>query len=200
MTLCRRGFLRLAAGGTAVPTISRIAQAQAYPTRPVRIIVGFAAGGPADFWTRLVAQQLAERLNQQFIVENRTRRGSSIAVEAVVRAPPDGYTLFAVSIANAANATLLSNLSFDFVRNVAPVAGINRAPGVLVINPSLPIKTVPEFIAYVKSSAVTVAYASGGSGSVSHLYGELFKSMTGLNLLHIPYRGSGPAMLDVLSG
>jgi tripartite-type tricarboxylate transporter receptor subunit TctC len=189
----------LAAGAAALPAVSRIARAQTYPSRPVRIFVGFAAGGPADFWARLVAQQLTERLNQQFVVENRVGGGSNIAAEAVVRAPPDGYTLLLASISHAVNATLYDKLNYDFIRDIAPVAGIIRGPGVLVVHPSFPARTVPEFIVYVKANQGKINYA-GGSGSVNHLWAELFKAMTGLDLVHIPYRGSGSAMPDVLSG
>jgi|SRR5262245_8556041 len=200
MKLARRRFLHLAAAVSALPAVSRVAMAQTYPTRPVHLIVGFAAGGPTDYFTRLIAQWLSERLGQQFIVENRVGGGSNIAAEAVVRAPPDGYTLLAVTLANAVNATLYDNLKFNFPHDIAPVAGNNRGPGVLVALPSFPAKTVPEFIAYAKANPGKINYASGGSGSASHLYGELFKVMAGVDLMHVPYRGGGPALLDLLAG
>jgi tripartite-type tricarboxylate transporter receptor subunit TctC len=200
MKLSRRQFLHLAAGAAALPALSHIAWAQTYPSRPVRIVVGFAAGGPADLSARLIAQWLSDRLGQQFVVENRTGAGGNIATEAVVMAPPDGFTLLLAGLNNALNATLFDKLNFDFIRDIAPVAGLNRGFGVLVVNPSFPIRNVPEFIAYAKANPGKINYASGGSGSAPHLYGELFKTMAGVNLVHVPYRGGAPAVIDLLSG
>jgi tripartite-type tricarboxylate transporter receptor subunit TctC len=200
MKLPRRQFLHLAAGAAALPALSRIAWAQTYPSRPVRIVVGFAAGGPADLSARLIAQWLSDRLGQQFVVENRTGAGGNIATEAVVMAPPDGFTLLLAGLNNALNATLFDKLNFDFIRDIAPVAGLNRGFGVLVVNPSFPIRNIPEFIAYAKANPGKINYASGGSGSAPHLYGELFKTMAGVNLVHVPYRGGAPAVIDLLSG
>jgi tripartite-type tricarboxylate transporter receptor subunit TctC len=200
MKLSRRQFLHLAAGAAALPALSRIGWAQTYPSRPVRIVVGFAAGGPADLSARLIAQWLSDRLGQQFVVENRTGAGGNIAAEAVVMAPPDGFTLLLAGLNNALNATLFDKLNFDFIRDIAPVAGLNRGFGVLVVNPSFPIRNVPEFIAYAKTNPGKINYASGGSGSAPHLYGELFKTLAGVNLVHVPYRGGAPAVIDLLSG
>jgi tripartite-type tricarboxylate transporter receptor subunit TctC len=200
MQLLRRQFLHLAAGALAFPTLPRNAAGETYPSRPVRIVVGFAAGGPADSWARLMAQWLSDRLGQQFIVENRPGAGGNIATEAVIAAPPNGYTLLLVGINNALNATLYEKLNFDFMRNIAPVAGLNRGFGVLVVNPSFPVKSIPEFITYAKANPGKVSYASGGNGSAPHLYGELFKTMAGVDLVHVPYRGGGPAVIDLLSG
>src|SRR5215831_9318422 len=196
----RRQFLHLAAGAAALPAVSRIASAQAYPSRPVRIMVGFAAGGGVDIIARLTGQWLAERLGQQFIIENRPGAGTNIATEAVVRAPPDGYTLLLVNAANAFNATLYDNLSFNFVRDIAPVAGIMAASSVMVVHPSVPAKTIPEFIAYAKANPGKINMASGGVGSPSHVAGELFKMMADVNIIHVPYRGLAPAMTDLLGG
>ena len=196
----RRRFLHLAVGAAALPAVSRMARAQAYPTRPVRIIVGFAAGGPLDISTRLIGQWLSERLGQQFIVENRVGAGSNLATEAVVRARPDGYTLLAASASNAWNAALYNNLSFNFIRDIAPVAGVTRQGGVMEVNPTFPAKTVPEFIAYAKANSGKINMASGGPGSAAHLYGELFKIMTSVELVHVPYRGGAPALLALLGG
>src|SRR5262245_51261447 len=193
MKLPRRNFLHLAAGAATLPAGSRIARAQAYPTRPVRIIVGFAAGGPADTVARLIAQWLSERLTQSFVVENRTGAATNIATEAVVRAPADGYTLLFVTAANAINATLYDKLNFNLIRDIVPVAGLIRAPSVLEVNPSVPAKTVPEFIAYAKANPGKLTMASGVIGAPSHVFGELFKFMTGVNLVHVPYRGDVPA-------
>jgi tripartite-type tricarboxylate transporter receptor subunit TctC len=198
--LPRRRFLHLAAGAAVLPAVSRIARAETYPGRPVHILVGFAAGGPTDLFARLIAQSLSERLGQPIIVDNRPGGGGNVATEAVVRAPPDGYTLITVSIPNAFNATLYNNLNFDFLRDIAPVAGINRGPSVMEVNPSFPAKTVPEFIAYAKANPGKINYGSGGSGSQSHLFGALFNAMTGVNLVHVPYRGAGPALIDLLGG
>ena len=200
MNLQRRRFLHLALAAAAVPAVSRIARAQTYPTRPVRLVVGFAAGGAADIIARLIGQSLSERLSQPCIIENRPGAGTNIATETVVRAPPDGYTLLLVSAANAINATLYDKLNFNFIRDIAPVASINRDPAVMVVNPSFPAKTVPEFIAYAKANPGKVNMASGGNGSRSHLTGEMFKMMTGVNMVHVPYRGASPALTDLLGG
>jgi tripartite-type tricarboxylate transporter receptor subunit TctC len=199
MKLARRKFLHLAAGVT-LPAVSRIAKAQNYPMRPVRIIVGFAAGGTTDILARLMGQWLSERLGQQFVIDNRTGAGSNIATEATVRAPPDGYTLLLVNSANATNATLYDKLSFNFIRDIAPVAGIDREPFVMVVNPSFPAKTVPELIAYAKDNPRKINMASAGTGTPSHVAGELFKFMTGVNMVHVPYRGDTPAISDLLGG
>jgi tripartite-type tricarboxylate transporter receptor subunit TctC len=187
--LPRRQFLHLAAGGVVLPTLPRIAWAQAYPSRPVRWIVGFPPGGISDIVARLIGQWLSERLGQPFVIENRPGAASNIAAEAVARAPADGYTLLLVSGGNAINATLYDKLNFNFIRDIAPIACIVRAPYVMVVNPSVPAKTVPEFIAYAKANPGKVNYASGGSGSGLHVSGELFKLMTGIDMLHVPYRG-----------
>ena len=196
----RRQFLRLVAGATAVPAFDCPAWALDYPTRPVHILVGFAAGGPNDISARLIAQWLSQRLGQQFIVENRTGAGGNIAVEAVVRAPADGYTLLLVPAPAAINATLYHNLTFNFIRDIAPIAGIVRVPEVMVVNPAVPAKTVPEFIAYAKANPGKINMASAGNGSVPHVAGELFKFMTGLDLVRVGYRGGGPAIVDLLGG
>ena len=200
MKLPRRNFLHLAAGAAALPVVSRIARAQTYPTRPVRIIIGFAAGGPADIVARLIAQWLSERLGQPFVIENRPGAGTNIATEAVVNAPADGYTLLLVHAANAINATLYDKLNFNFIRDIVPVASLMRAPTVLEVNPSVPAKTVPEFIAYAKANPGKLIMASGGIGAPSHVFGELFKFMTGVDMVHVPYRGGGPALTDLLGG
>jgi tripartite-type tricarboxylate transporter receptor subunit TctC len=198
MEIPRRKFLQLAAGAVALPAAPRVGWAQSYPTRPVRIVVGFPAGNSPDIVARLVAQWLSERLNQQFLVENRPGAGSNIATEAVIRAPADGYTLLLVTAVNATNTALYDDLKFDFIRDIAPVASVLTAPFVMVVNPLLPAKTVPEFIAYAKANPGKIAMASAGIGSSPHIYGELFKSMAGLELLHVPYRG--PYVPDVLAG
>jgi tripartite-type tricarboxylate transporter receptor subunit TctC len=200
MKLPRRKFLHLAAGAVTLQAVSRIARAQTYPTRPVRIVVGFPPGGPTDIAARLIGQSLSERLGQQFVIENRPGAGSNIGTEAVVRAPPDGYTLFLAYSANAINATLYDKLNFNFIRDIAPVAAINREPLVMLVNPSFPAKTVPEFIAYAKANPGKINFASGGNGTPPHVSGELFKMMTGVNLVHVPYRGGGPALTDLLGG
>jgi tripartite-type tricarboxylate transporter receptor subunit TctC len=200
MKLPRRRFLVLAAGTAMIPGVSRVARAQTYPAKPVRIFVGFPPGGAADSLARLIGQWLSERFNQQFIIENRPGAGSSIAAEAVVRAPPDGYTLLMATTNNATNAALYKKLSFNFVSDIMPVLGIVRTPLVLVVNPLLPAKTVPEFIEYAKANPGKINMASGGNGSLSHLAGELFKIMAGVNLVHIPYRGAAPALTDLLGG
>ena len=200
MKLPRRTFLHLAAGAAALPALSRIAWAQAYPSRPVRIIVGFAPGGSSDITARLIGQWLSERLGQQFVIDNRPGGGTNIGTEAVVRAPPDGYTLLLATAANAVNATLYDKLNFNFIRDIAPVAGIMRVPNVLVVHPSVPAKTIPEFIAYAKANPGKINMASGGVGGPSHVSGELFNMMAGVNMIHVPYRGVAPALTDLLGG
>jgi tripartite-type tricarboxylate transporter receptor subunit TctC len=196
----RRQFMHLAAGAAALSVVSSIARAQTYPTRPVRLIVGFPAGGGADTLARLTAQWLSERLGQPFIVENRPGAGTNIATEAVVHAPADGHTLLLVGASNAANATLYERLNFNFIRDIAPVAGIARGAFVLLVSPSLPAKTLLEFLAYAKANPAKVNMASSGSGTPSHIAGELFKMMAGVNMLHVPYRGDVPAITDLLGG
>jgi len=196
----RRQFLRLVAGAAALPVVSRIARAQTYPTRPVRIIVGFPPGGPGDILARLTGQWLSERLGHPFIIENRPGAGGNVATEAVVNASPDGYTLLLVNAANAINATLYEKLKYDFIRDIAPVAGIIRVPLVLEVNPSLPVKTVPELIAYAKANPAKLNMASAGNGTPQHVSGELFKMMAGVDMTHVPYRGSAPALADLLGG
>jgi tripartite-type tricarboxylate transporter receptor subunit TctC len=200
MKLPRRNFLHLAAGAAALPAASRFAWAQAYPTRPVRVIVPFAPGGNSDITARLLGQWLSERLGQQFVIDNRPGGGGNIGTEAVVRASPDGYTLLLVGGSNAINATLYDKLSFNFIRDIAPVASIIVVPYVMVVNPSVPAKSVPEFIAYAKTSPDKINYASAGTGAPSHLAGELFKMMAGVDMVHVPYRGGGPAFTDLLAG
>jgi tripartite-type tricarboxylate transporter receptor subunit TctC len=200
MKLPRRQFLHLAAGAAALPALSRIARAQAYPSRPVRIIVGFPPGGPTDIAARPIGQWLSERLGQQFVIENRPGAGSNIGTEAVVRAPPDGYTLLLAYSSNAINATLYDKLNFNFIRDIAPVASISRETTVMVVNPTFPAKTVPEFVAYAKANPSKINFASGGNGTPPHVVGELFKMVTGLNLVHVPYRGGAPAISDLLGG
>jgi tripartite-type tricarboxylate transporter receptor subunit TctC len=194
----RRQFLHLAAGAGALPTVSRVARAQAYPSRPVHLVVGFPAGGGTDIIARLIGQWLSERLAQPFIIENRPGASSNIATEAVVRSTPDGYTLLMFDPSPAVNTTFYDKLNFDFLRDIAPVASIIRTPAVVVVNPSLPAKTVTEFITYSKANPAKVNMASSGIGSVTHVAGELFKMMTGVNMLHVPYRGGGPALADLL--
>ena len=200
MKLPRRQFLHLAAVAAAVPAVSRFARAQAYPTRPVRIVAPTAPGGAPDIVARLMGQWLSERLGQQFFVENRPGGGSNIGTEAVVRAPPDGYTLLSVSNTNAINATLYDKLNFVFLRDIAPVAGIVRFPLVMVVNPAVPAKTVPEFIAYARANSGKINLGSPGIGTPPHLAGELFKMMAGVDMVHVPYRGGGPVMTDLLGG
>jgi tripartite-type tricarboxylate transporter receptor subunit TctC len=200
MTLLRRKFLHLATGAVALSAISSRARAQAYPTRPVRIIVGFPAGGPTDIVARIIAQWLSERLGQEFLVENRPGAASNIGTEAALRAPPDGYTLLQVTSSNAVNATFYEKLNFDLMSDIAPVAGIVRVPFVMEINPSVPAKSVPEFIAYAKANPGKINMASGGIGTSIHIAGELFKMMAGVNLVHVPYRGSAPALTDMIGG
>jgi tripartite-type tricarboxylate transporter receptor subunit TctC len=200
MRLPRRELLLLVAGVLALQALPRGAAAQNYPTRPVRIIVGWPAGGTTDIATRLIAQWLSERLGQPFVVENRPGAASNIATDAVVRAPPDGYTLLAVTATNTVNATLYDKLSFNFVRDIATIAGLLRSPLVLEVHPAVPVNTVPEFIAYVTTNAGTVSLASFGVGTTSHVAGELFKIMTGLSMMHVPYRGSAPMVTDLVGG
>jgi tripartite-type tricarboxylate transporter receptor subunit TctC len=201
MKLPRRNFLHLAAGAAALPpVVSRITWAQTYPTRPVRIVVPFAPGGVNDITARLIGQWLSERLGQQFIIENRPGGGGNIGIEAVVRSPADGYTLLVVGTTAAINATLFEKLSYNFIRDIAPVASIVRVPHVMQVNPSLPVATVPEFIAHAKANPGKISMGSGGNGSPAHVTGELFKMMTGVNLTHVPYRGAGPAITDLLGG
>ena len=195
----RRQFLQLSAGAAAL-AVSRFAWAQAYPSRPVRLIVPFPAGGGAEISARLIGQWLSERLGQPFIIDNRPGAGTNIGTEAVVRAPPDGHTLLLVNAANAINATLYDKLSFNFIRDIAPVGGIMRVPSVMVVHPSLPARSVPELIAYAKADPGKLSMASGGIGSGSHVAGELFKMMAGVNMVHVPYRGVAPALTDLLGG
>jgi tripartite-type tricarboxylate transporter receptor subunit TctC len=196
----RRQFLYLAAGAAALPAASAVAWAQAYPTQPVRIIVGFAAGGSTDIVARLIGQWLSERLGQQFIIENRPGAGTTIATEAVVRATPDGYTLLLVNSSDTTNAALYQKLNFNFIRDIAPVAGMTRQPQVMLANPSLPAKTFREFIAHAKANPGKITMASAGNGGIGHLAGELLKIMAGVDLVHVPYRGAGPALTDLLAG
>jgi tripartite-type tricarboxylate transporter receptor subunit TctC len=200
MKLPRRQFLHLAMGATALPIASRIASAQTYPTRPVRVILGFPPGGGADIVARLIGQRLSEQLGQQFIIDNRPGAASNIATEAVVRAPADGYTLLVVNIPNVVNATLYDKLSYNFIRDIAPVASIDRVPNVMAVNPLVPAKTVPEFIAFAKANPGKVNMASSGNGTSQHIAGELFKMMAGVNMLHVPYRGAAPALNDLVAG
>jgi tripartite-type tricarboxylate transporter receptor subunit TctC len=200
MTLPRRRFLHLAAAAAAVPAAATIARAQSYPTRPVRIIIGYTPGGSADITARLMGQWLTERLGQSFVVESRPGGGTNIATEAAVRAPADGYTLFLVAPANAINTTLYEKLNYDFIRDIAPVAGLIRFPNVMEVNPSVPAKTVPEFIAYAKANPGKINYASSGNGSTIHMSAELFKMMAGVDMVHVPYRGGAPALTDMLAG
>ena len=200
MKLPRRKFLHLAAGAAALPILPRAAAALDYPTRPVHIVVGFLAGSAFDILARLISQWLSERLGQPFVVENRSGVAGSVATEAVARARPDGYTLLVAGSPDAINATLYDNLSFKFVHDIAPVASIGRAPNVMVVHPSLPAKTVPEFIAYAKANPGKISMASAGVGSESHMSGELFKMMAGVSMVHVPYRGQAPALTDLLSG
>jgi len=200
VSFARRRFLHLAAGFIASPAVSRIARAQTYPARPVRLIVGFAAGGSVSLAARLIGQSLSERLGQPFIIENRPGAGTNLATEAVVRAPADGYTLLMISPPAAINATLYEKLNFNFIRDIAPVATVMRTPFVLEVNPSVPAKTVPEFIAYAKANPGAISMASSGIGSGPHVAGELFKMMAGVDMIHVPYRGSAPALTDLIGG
>ena len=196
----RRQFLHLAAGAAALPAVSRIAWAQAYPSRPIRWVVGFVPGGATDIIARLIGQWLSERLGQSVVIENRPGAGSNIATEVVVNAPADGYTLLLVAPANAVNATLYERLNYNFIRDIAPIASISREPLVMVVNPSVPAKTVQEFIAYAKANPGALNMASSGIGTSVHVGGELFKMMTGINMLHVPYRGAAPAITDLIGG
>jgi tripartite-type tricarboxylate transporter receptor subunit TctC len=198
--LPRRKFFHLAAAAAALPAVSRIARAQAYPMRPVRIIVPFAAAGSTDILARLMGQWLSERLGQQFIVENRPGAATNIGTEVVVRAPADGYTLLLVGTPSAINATLYPNLNFNFLRDITPVAGLIRVPNVMVVHPSFPARTVPELIAYAKTNPGKINHASSGVGSANHMTAELFKAMTGVHMVHVPYRGTAPALTDLLAG
>src|SRR5215467_1428809 len=196
----RRQFLHLAAGTAALPAVSRVARAQAYPTRPVRIVVPFAPGGVNDITARLIGQWLSERLGQQFIIENRPGGGGNIGIEAVGRSSGDGYTLLVVGTTAAINATLFEKLNYNFIRDIAPIASIVRVPHVMQVNPSVPVTTVPEFIAYANANPGKISMGSGGIGSPAHVIGEHFKMMTGINLIHVPYRGGAPALTDLIAG
>ncbi len=200
MRLLRRQFLHLAANAGALAAVSRIARAETYPSRPVHIVVPVSPGGALDIMARLIAQWLTERLGQPFVIENRPGAGTNIGIEAVVRAPADGYTLLLIPASVTANATLYSNLSFNFIRDIVPIAMLTRLPLVMEVGLSFPAKTVPEFIAYAKANPGKVNMASGGNGSPAHMGGELFKMMTGVNMLHVPYRGGAPAIADLMSG
>jgi tripartite-type tricarboxylate transporter receptor subunit TctC len=200
MKLPRRKFLRLSAGAAALPAVTRVARAQAYPTRPVRIIVPFGPAGTTDIVARLIGQWLSQHLGQQFVVENRPGGAGNIGTEAVVRAPADGYTLLMIDVSPAINATLFDKLNFNFIRDIAPVASIVRVPNVMVVNPVFPAKTVPEFIAYAKANPGKISLASAGIGTPNHMAGELFKVMAGVDMAHVPYRGGGPAIADLLGG
>jgi len=200
MKLPRRNFLHLAAGAAALSSLSRIAWAQAYPTRPVRIIVGAAPSGALDITARLIGQWLSERLGQPFVIENRPGAGTNIGTEAVVHAPADGYTLLLCGTPNATNAALYDKLNFNFIRDTEPVAGIGREPHVMAVNSLVPAKTVPEFIAYAKANSGKISMASAGNGTPAHVSGELFKMMTSISMVHVPYRGAGPALVDLISG
>jgi tripartite-type tricarboxylate transporter receptor subunit TctC len=200
MKLPRRNFLHLAAGAAALPAVARIAWAQAYPARPVRLIAPFAPGGSSDILARLMGQWLSERLGQQFVIDNRPGGGSNIGTEAVVRSPADGYTLLLVGSFNAINATLYDKLNHNFIRDIAPVASVIRGANVMVVNPSVPAKTVPEFIAYAKANPGKISMASAGNGTLPHVAGELFKMMAGIDMVHVPYRSAGPALNDLLGG
>ena len=200
MKLPRRRFLLLAAGTAALPAMSGVAAAQTYPARPVRVLVGFAPGQAIDIVTRIIGRRLSERLGQQFVIDNRPGAGGNIATEVVVRAPPDGYTLLAIGSNNLINATLYRNLSYDFIRDIAPVASVYHVPQVMEVNPAFPAKTVPELIAYAKAHPGEISFASAGNGSVAHVTGELFKMLTGINMLHVPYRGAPAALTDLIAG
>ena len=200
MLIQRRSLLRMAAGAAALAPLGRVAAAAAYPTRPVRLLVGYAAGGPLDITARLIAEWLSEHLGQPFIVENRPGGGSNLATEAVVRAPADGYTLLQISASNAWNATLYDNLGFNFLQDIVPIAGVRRSGGVLEVNPGFPARTVADFISYAKANPGKVTVATAGPGSAPHLFAELFKMMTGVVLVTVNYHGSGPALPDVIGG
>jgi tripartite-type tricarboxylate transporter receptor subunit TctC len=196
----RRQFLHLAAGAATLPALSPIARGQTYPTRPVRLVVGFPPGGVGDILARLIGHSLSSRLGQPLVIENRPGAGGNIGTEVVIRAPADGYTFFLANTANAINATLYDKLNFDFIRDAVPVGGIARAPGVLEVNPAVPVRTIPEFITYAKANPGKVNFGSSGNGGLAHVAGELFKMMAGVNLQHVPYRGSAPALTDLLGG
>src|ERR1700722_13166322 len=196
----RRSFLELAAGVVAMPALPRVARAQAYPSRSVRIIVGTAAGGGMDIAGRIVAQALTERLGQQFFVEDRPGAGTNVGTEFVLNSPPDGYTLLLVSAANAINTTLYKNLNFNFIRDAAPIATIARVPQIMEVHPSVPANSVPEFIAYAKANPHKINLASAGNGSVQQVAGELFRMMVGIDIVDVPYNGAGPALVDLLAG
>jgi tripartite-type tricarboxylate transporter receptor subunit TctC len=200
MKLSRRHFLRFASGAIALPASSRLARAQTYPNRPVRLIIGYTPGGSADLTARLMGQWLSEKLGQSFVVENRPGASTNIATEAVLRAAPDGYTLLLVAPANAINATLYDKLNFNFIKEVEPIAGLIRFPNVVVVNPSLPVKSIPELIAYAKANPGKLNMASSGNGSTIHMSGELFKMLTDINMVHVPYRGGAPALTDLIAG
>src|SRR5712671_1423363 len=200
MTISRRKFLHLAAGSGALPVLSRTARAQAYPSRPVHIIVPFAAAGPNDIVARVVCQWMSEHLGQPFVIENRPGAGTNVGTELVVHAPPDGYTVLVVSSSHAINATLYDKLNFSFVRDIAPVASIMRVPNVMVVNPAFPARSVREFIDYGKANPGKLNFASSGIGASNHMSGELFKIMTGIEMAHVPYRSSGPALTDLFAG
>jgi tripartite-type tricarboxylate transporter receptor subunit TctC len=200
MKFPRRKLLHLAAGAAVLPTLSRLAKAQGYPSRPIRLIIGYTPGGSADLTARLMGQWLSERLGQSFVVENRPGGGTNIATEAVVRAPPDGYTFLLAAPANAINATLYDKLNFNFLRDSEPVAGIIRFPNVVVVNPSVPVQSIPELIAYAKANPGKLNMASSGNGSTIHMSGELFKMLTGTDMVHVPYRGGAPALTDLIAG
>jgi tripartite-type tricarboxylate transporter receptor subunit TctC len=200
MKLPRRQFLHLAAGAVALPAVSAFAWAQAYPTRPVRWIVGYPPAGATDITARLMGQWMSERLGQPFVIENRPGASGNIGTEAVVNAAPDGYTLLLVNAGNTINATLYEKLKYNFIRDIAPVAGIIRVPLVMQVNPSVPVKTIPEYIAYAKVNPGKLNMASAGNGTPQHVSGELFKMMAGVNMTHVPYRGSAPALTDLLGG
>jgi tripartite-type tricarboxylate transporter receptor subunit TctC len=200
MKIPRRRLLHLAAGAALLPAFSKLANAQTFPARPIRLVIGYTPGGSADLTARLMGQWLSERLGQSFVVENRPGGGTNIANEAVVRAPPDGYTLLLAAPANAINATLYDKLNFNFLRDIEPVAGIIRFPNVVVVNPSVPVKTIPELIAYAKANPGKLNMASSGNGSTIHMSGELFKMLTGTDMVHVPYRGGAPALTDLIAG
>jgi tripartite-type tricarboxylate transporter receptor subunit TctC len=200
MKLQRRQFLQFAAGAAVLPAVSSLAQAQTYPSRPIRLIIGYPPGGSADITARLTGQFLTERLGQPVVIESRPGAATNLATEAVVRAAPDGYTLLLVAPANAINATLYDKLNFNFLQDIVPVAGIIRFSNVVVVNPSLPIKSIPELIAYAKANPGKLNMASSGAGSTIHMSGELFKMLTGINMVHVPYRGGAPALTDLMGG
>jgi len=200
MNSSRRQFLHLATAAMAFPAVTRNAWAQTYPARPVRILTGFTAGGAADVAARLIGQWLSDRFGQPFVVENRTGAGGNVATEAATKSAPDGHTLLMGGVSDAVNATLFEKLNFNFIRDLVPVAGIMRAPNVMVVNPSVPAKTVPEFISYAKANPGKINMASGGNGTGPHVAGELFKMMAGVDFVHVPYRGGAPAILDLLTG